>query len=275
MTLGTQDFAYLSDLIRKKSGISLSEDKMYLIESRLLPLARSHSLHNITELVNKVRGGDAGLVVELIEAMTTNETSFFRDMKPFQLFDNDVMPHIKAHNIDNNVRIWCAACSTGQEPYSLAMNINEKKIAYPGLSFDIQATDIDKKVLQKASEGIYSQFEIQRGLPITLLMKYFTQMQSYGEKWEMKEDLRKMVTFKYLNLLESYASMGKFDVIFCRNVLIYFEPETKSDILNRLADCLKPHGVLFLGSAETINDLTDKLTTFKDIRSIHCLKQPK
>jgi chemotaxis protein methyltransferase CheR len=273
MTLSAADFDYLRNLIRSKSGISLSDDKVYLIESRLLPLARSHNFKDISELTAKVKlNNDPALIIELIEAMTTNETSFFRDLKPFQLFENEVLPHLVEKSIDKKIRIWCAAASTGQEPYSLAMTAKEKSITYPGVSFDLQGTDIDKKILKKAEEGIYSQFEIQRGLPINLLMKYFEQQESYGDKWLIKPEIKDMVQYKFLNLLESYSSMGKFDAIFCRNVLIYFERETKSEILNKLAACLKPHGVLFLGSSETITDLSDKYQPFKEHRSIHALK---
>lgn len=274
MTLNADDFKFLCGFIREKSGINLSDDKAYLLDSRLLPVARKRSMENLSELVSAIRAKkDETLLVEVIEAMTTNETSFFRDIAPFNNFRDHIMPHILQKSGSKDMRIWCAACSSGQEPYSLAMTVLENKAKFGDCKVEIVGTDIDRTILKKASEAIYSQFEVQRGLPIQMLMKYFAQQESYGEKWLLKQEVKDMVKFQHLNLLESYDSMGKFDVIFCRNVLIYFESDIKAQILNKLSSCMKSHSLLMLGSAETVTDLNTKLKSFsKELRGVLCLE---
>lgn len=273
MICDKKDFDFLCSLIKEKSGIALSEEKAYLLESRLMPLVKKYELENLEGLVSRVkRANDEEIITSIIEAMTTNETSFFRDNKPFMQLKKHVIPRIVEHNKMKRMKIWSAACSTGQEPYSLAMTLLEEKNKMPGFNFNITATDIDKTILSKANEGVYSQFEVQRGLPVQLLIKYFAQQESYGEKWCIKDEVKSMINFKYLNLLDSFP-IEKYDVILCRNVLIYFEPEVKSMILNKLADRLEPHGLLFLGSSETIMNLTDKLEMFEGIMGLYQLKK--
>ncbi len=266
------DFDFLCNLIKQKSGISLSEDKAYLLESRLMPVVKKYELQDITGLVKRLQlRNEEDLITQVIEAMTTNETSFFRDNKPFMQFKEHVIPHVIEHNTAKSLKIWSAACSTGQEPYSLAMTLLEEKGKMPGFDFSITATDIDKTILNKAAEGVYSQFEVQRGLPIQMLIKYFAQQESYGEKWCIKDEVKSIIRFNYLNLLDSYP-LAKYDVILCRNVLIYFEPEVKAKILDKLADCLTPNGLLFLGSSETIMGLTDRLEIFNGCMGLFKLK---
>lgn len=274
MTISPADFTFLTQLLRERSGISLSEDKEYLLESRLLPLMRSLNVENIAGLVSLLRlKRDEAVIRSIIEAITTNETLFFRDTSPFNNFRNHIVPHLIKHNKGDAIDVWSAACSSGQEPYSLAMTALENAMKLEGKELRITATDIDTAILKKAQEGIYTQFEVQRGLPITLLMKYFEQEKEHTERWAIKQNVKDMVSFKPYNLLDSYAPLGKFDVIFCRNVLIYFEPETKIDILNRLAGALKPHGVLMLGSAERIDDAKcPQYKQFNDVRGVYCLK---
>jgi chemotaxis protein methyltransferase CheR len=249
------DYEYLRKLLKSHSGLDLSADKQYLIESRLLPLARKAGLSGISELVQKMKGGAASVATQVVEAMTTNETFFFRDKVPFEHFRDSIMPQIlRARAGRKSIRIWCAAGSTGQEPYSLAMCLKEMSAAIAGWRIEILATDLSQEVLEKSRSGIYSQFEVQRGLPIQMLLKYFKQV---GELWHINPDIRAMVQHRQLNLLHDFSALGAFDVIFCRNVLIYFDQDTKIDTFNRLARATEPDGFLVLGAAETVVGLTD------------------
>ena len=261
------DYEYLRKLLKDNSGLDLSADKQYLIESRLLPLARKTGVAGISELVQKMKGGSAPLVTQVVEAMTTNETFFFRDKVPFDHFRDSIMPEIlQARAARKSIRIWCAAGSTGQEPYSLAMCLKEMSGALSGWRVEIIATDLSQEVLEKSKAGIYSQFEVQRGLPIQLLVKYFKQT---GELWQVNADLRAMVQHRQLNLLHDFSQLGTFDVIFCRNVLIYFDQDTKINIFNRLAKQMEPDGFLVLGAAETVVGLTDVFKPFPDRRGLY------
>ncbi|NEW90198.1 protein-glutamate O-methyltransferase CheR [Rhodopseudomonas sp. WA056] len=249
------DYEYLQKLLKDRSGLVLSADKKYLLESRLLPLARKAGVPGITDLVQKMKAGSDSLINDVVEAMTTNETFFFRDKTPFDHFKDSVIPElIKARAGRKSLRIWCAASSTGQEPYSLAMLLKEKAAELAGWRIEIIATDLSPEVLEKCKAGLYTQFEVQRGLPIQLLVKYFKQV---GTMWQLNADVRSMVQFRQFNLLQDFTALGKFDVIFCRNVLIYFDQPTKSDIFNRLMRVNEPDGYLFLGAAETVVGLTD------------------
>ncbi len=269
-----QTFEYIRKFLKDRSGISLTPDKQYLVDSRLIPLIRELNLSTVDDVAALLqKGADPSIAAKVVEAMTTNETSFFRDLKPFQQFETLVIPHIVKSGTDGKFDLWCAASSSGQEPYSLAMTFLEKNALLGGRAPRILGTDIDTSILKRAQEGIYTQFEVQRGLPITHLMRYFTQLKAGGDKWAIKDAVKQLVTYEQLNLLESYQRFGKFDVIFCRNVLIYFEPETKSSILNKLADALKPHGVLFLGGSESITDLTNRLQPFQGNRGVYELKK--
>ena len=261
------EYEYLRKVLKDHSGLDLSADKHYLIESRLLPLARKAGLPGIPELVQKMKGGSTALVTQVVEAMTTNETFFFRDKVPFDHFRDAIMKEIlQARAGRKSVRIWCAAGSTGQEPYSLAMCLKEMGAALAGWRVEILATDLSQEVLEKSKAGIYSQFEVQRGLPIQMLVKYFKQN---GELWQINPDIRGMVQHRQLNLLQDFSQLGKFDVIFCRNVLIYFDQETKTNIFGRLARALEPDGFLVLGAAETVVGLTEDFKPFADRRGLY------
>ncbi|MBV8925946.1 MAG: protein-glutamate O-methyltransferase CheR [Bradyrhizobium sp.] len=261
------DYEYLRKLLRDQSGLDLSTDKQYLIESRLLPLARKAGLSGIGDLVQKMKGGSAALITQVVEAMTTNETFFFRDKVPFDHFRDTIMPAmLKARAARKSLRIWCAAGSTGQEPYSLAMCLKEIGAALSGWRVEILATDLSQEVLEKSRSGIYSQFEVQRGLPIQMLVKYFKQI---GELWQINPDIRAMVQHRQLNLLHDFAGLGNFDVIFCRNVLIYFDQDTKSNIFGRLARTMEPDGFLVLGAAETVVGLTEAFKPIADRRGLY------
>ena len=261
------DYEYLRKLLRDHSGLDLSADKQYLIESRLLPLSRKAGLSGISELVQKMKGGSASIVTQVVEAMTTNETFFFRDKTPFDHFRASIMPEILAARAGRkSIRIWCAAGSTGQEPYSLAMCLKEMGATLAGWRTEIIATDLSQEVLEKSKAGIYSQFEVQRGLPIQMLVKYFKQT---GEFWQINADIRAMVQHRQLNLLHDFSQLGTFDVIFCRNVLIYFDQDTKINIFNRLARITEADGFLVLGAAETVVGLTDVFRPYPERRGLY------
>jgi chemotaxis protein methyltransferase CheR len=261
------DYEYLRKLLKDHSGLDLSADKQYLIESRLLPLSRKCGIAGISELVQKMKGGAATIVSQVVEAMTTNETFFFRDKVPFDHFRNSIMPELlKTRAARKSIRIWCAAGSTGQEPYSLAMCLKEMSAALAGWRVEIIATDLSQEVLEKSKSGMYSQFEVQRGLPIQLLVKYFKQN---GEFWQINADIRAMVQHRQLNLLHDFSQLGVFDVIFCRNVLIYFDQDTKINIFGRLARKMEADGFLVLGAAETVVGLTDVFKPFPDKRGLY------
>ena len=263
-----QDFDYLRKMLRERSGLVLSAEKQYLAESRLLPVARRHGLTNLGELVGKLKAAPAApLSVEVVDAMTTNETFFFRDKLPFEHFRDTVLPALVLGRArDKRIRIWCMAASTGQEPYSLAMTIKALGAKLAGFKFEILATDISADVLARAKAGIYSQFEVQRGLPIHDLVKYFTQV---GEAWQIAPEIRAMVQFRPLNLLNDFSALGTFDLVFCRNVLIYFDQQTKIGVLNRLARQMPEDGFLSLGAAETVVGLTDAFKPMGDKRGLY------
>ena len=247
--LNAHDYAFLADFLRRRSGLSINSEKAYLIESRLKPIALRSGFKTATDLVRRLRAGDETLARTVIEAMTTNETSFFRDKLPFDQFRDVMLPALMtAREDDSQLRIWCCAASSGQEPYSVAM-IVEGVAQLAGWSIDIVASDINFEMVERAREGLYNQFEVLRGLPIQMLGRHF---HNEGGEWRVSSALRRRVQFEVFNLLDSFEPLGQFDVIFCRNVLMYFDPPLKHDILGRLADALAPDGYLVLGSAETV-----------------------
>jgi chemotaxis protein methyltransferase CheR len=261
------DYEFLRKLLKERSGLDLSADKQYLLESRLIPLARKAGVPGLPELVQKLKGGAEPLIAEVVEAMTTNETFFFRDKVPFDHFKGTIMPALlQARAGRRSLRIWCAASSTGQEPYSIAMCLKELGAALTGWRVEIIATDLSQGVLEKSRAGLFSQFEVQRGLPIQLLVKHFTQT---GELWQLNADIRAMVQFRQLNLLQDFSNLGVFDIIFCRNVLIYFDQDTKTNVFGRLAKVIEPDGFLMLGAAETVVGLTEAFKPYPDRRGLY------
>ncbi len=262
------DYDFLRKCLKERSGLVLSADKQYLVESRLLPVARRAGVGTLGELVGLLRDtADPALMTSVVEAMTTNETFFFRDKIPFEHFRGTIMPAlIAARRAARTIRIWCAASSTGQEPYSLAMCLKEIERDLAGWQIEVLATDLSADVLEKARQGLYSQFEVQRGLPIQLLVKYFTRS---GEFWQIAPELRGMVRYRQLNLLADFSQLGVFDVVFCRNVLIYFDAATKTEVLDRLAKVTASDGYLVLGAAETVVGLTDRFKMLADRRGLY------
>ncbi len=262
------DYEFLRKALKERSGLMLSADKQYLVESRLLPVARKVGLASLGDLVTRLKIAPEGpLMTDVVEAMTTNESLFFRDKTPFEHFRNVIMPGLlAARSTTRTIRIWCAAASTGQEPYSLAMCLKEMGRDIAGWRIDLLATDLSAEVLEKARSGLYTQFEVQRGLPIQSLLKHFTQS---GEMWQIAAEIRAMVKYRQLNLLKDFSALGLFDVVFCRNVLIYFDQDTKIDVLNRLARSTTADGYLVLGAAETVVGLTDRYKMVPDKRGLY------
>jgi chemotaxis protein methyltransferase CheR len=263
------DYDYLRKCLKQRSGLVLTADKQYLVESRLLPLARKAGLVNLTALVNQLKRGDEAMMTAVVEAMATNESFFFRDKVPFYHFTSIIVPALlAARRSTRTIRIWCAAASTGQEPYSLGMCLKEMEGDLAGWRIELLASDLSGQALEKAREGLYSQFEVQRGLPIQFLVRYFKQTR---ELWQIAPEIRAMVKFRQLNLLSDFSHLGIFDLIFCRNVLIYFDPHTKVDVLDRLASATASDGYLVLGAAETVVGLTEG---FKVVGEKHGLYAP-
>ncbi len=262
------EFDHLRAYLKQQSGLVLTNEKQYLIESRLLPVARKAGLASLSALVAKMKEpGQSQLCGAVVEAMTTNESFFFRDKTPFEHFTETMLPKmLEARARERKLRIWCAAASTGQEPYSLAMCLKEAEAKLAGWRIEIIGTDLSNEVLEKAKAGIYTQFEVQRGLPINHLLKYFTQT---GDTWQINSNMRSMVQYRKLNLLENFSSLGQFDIVFCRNVLIYFDNATKVDILQRAAKQMAGDGFLVLGAAETVVGLTDVFKPAADKRGLY------
>jgi chemotaxis protein methyltransferase CheR len=263
-----QDYDYVRGLLRERSGLVLSADKQYLVESRLLPVVRKSGLTSLAELVRVLKAVPLSpLATTVIEAMTTNESFFFRDKLPFEHFRDIVMPALLAARAqDRHIRVWCSAAATGQEPYSLAMLLKDMGGKLTGWTIDILGTDISSSALEKAKAGLYSQFEVQRGLPIQLLVKHFAQV---GALWQISPDLRAMVSYRNFNLLQDFAGLGRFDVVFCRNVLIYFDQDTKAAVLNRLARSMREDSYLMLGAAETVVGLTTAFKPMPECRGVY------
>jgi chemotaxis protein methyltransferase CheR len=267
-----EDFDFVSKLVKQRSGLVLTKDKAYLLESRLMPLARKRGMKGLDELVNALRTRrDEDLIREMTEAMTTNESFFFRDIKPFDMFRDIILPRLLEVNASRkSFRILCAACSSGQEPYSLAMILKEQAARLSGWCVEIVGTDISTEMLTKATAGLYSQFEVQRGLPIQMLLKYF---QKRDDVWQIDASLRAMVQFREFNLLDNLKSLGQFDVVFCRNVLIYFDHETKTRVLGEISEILPKDGMLLLGGAETVLGISGKFKPVPGQRGVYCLSE--
>ena len=262
------DYEFLRSFLKSRSGLMLSNDKQYLIESRLSPIASKQGMSGISELVNKLKApGSEPLAIQVTEAMTTNESFFFRDKIPFDHFKDVMLPALmKERAAKKQLRIWCAAASTGQEPYSLAMILKEMGPALAGWRIEIIGTDLSSDVLDRAKAGAYSQFEVQRGLPIQYLLKYFTQN---GDQWTIAPEIRAMVQYRTLNLLKDFSALGQFDIVYCRNVLIYFDQPTKIDVMNRIAKMIPSDGYFLLGAAETVVGLSDAFKPLADKRGLY------
>jgi chemotaxis protein methyltransferase CheR len=250
MTVGAADFDWIAQLVWQRSAIVLEKGKEYLVESRLAPLARKTGAENVSEFVGRlIARPDSSLITEVVDAMTTNETSWFRDHLPFQALQSQVLPELmRLRSRQRTMRIWSAGCSSGQEPYSIAMVAQDHLALHPGWAVDIVATDLSEVMLDKARAARYGQLEVNRGLPVAMLVRHFERL---GTDWQLRPEIRRMVEFRNVNLAQRMPEMGSFDVIFLRNVLIYFDTDTKRAVFEQVKRMLRPDGYLFLGGAET------------------------
>jgi chemotaxis protein methyltransferase CheR len=258
MAISKADFDYIAQLTRSESAIVLEAGKEYLVESRLTPIAEQQGFGSLGAFIDKMRSTSAlnGIHHLTIDALTTNETSFFRDFHPFESLRKEILPRIiEKRAAAKQLTIWSAACSTGQEPYTLAMLIQENFPQLADWKITILATDLSPTVLKVARLGHYSQFEVNRGLPASYLIKYFSKKE---DRWHISPKLKQNIQFTSMNLIQPWPILPPFDLVFIRNVMIYFDVETKKLILNRIRNCLLPHGYLFLGGSETTLNLDPK-----------------
>ncbi|WP_075219480.1 CheR family methyltransferase [Acuticoccus yangtzensis] len=263
------DFAYLRKILKERSGLALSADKQYLVTTRLKPICEQHGLKDLADLVVAMRSGTKGrqLVEEVVDAMTTNESLFFRDQAPFEVLINHMLPQLIAARGGRPIRIWSAASSTGQEAYSIAILLEENAAKFGRQTFEIFGTDISQAALARARAGEYTQFEVGRGMPQHYLSRYFTR----GERnhYVISPAIRKRVTFEARNLLDPFDRLGQFDVVFCRNVLIYFDRPTKTNVLERIAKIMPGDGFLILGGPETTLGLTAQFARHGQWRNVY------
>lgn len=251
MALSTLDVDFLRGVVAEKSGNVITQRQVYMLEKQLQPLAETEGLPGVEQLVNELRRSRSNaLKTKIAEAVTVNETSFFRDIHPFDSLRTDILPKVIEKNKNEKaLRIWCAASSSGQEPYSIAMVIREHFPALANWNIKILSTDLSEEMLEKTKNGVYSQIEVNRGLPVKKLIRFFDKS---GTNWTAKPELRGIIDCRRLNLTAPWSYIGQFDIIFIRNVLIYFEPHVKKDILQRAIKLLRPEGYLFIGSSEMV-----------------------
>ena len=255
------DFDLFKELLKRESGLAIGQDQIYMLESRLRPIARKWgytSLEALTIELNAVP--DKELLEDIVEAMVPHETSFFRDKVPFQLLQSKILPYFKSVR-RKVIRIWCAGAASGQEPYSLAIELSELSQEFPGLKFEIFASDISRDVINQAREGRYTQFEVQRGLPVNYLLKYFT---PNGSGWRINKEIRDMVYFEQINLLGRTYHLGPYDLVFCRNVISDFSVPVKTQVLEKIVKQMQEDAFLFLGKGETSLSVTDRFAPVPD-----------
>lgn len=264
----TQTLEYLCDYVKQRSAIVLDAQKSYLLETRLLPLLRQYKFATLEDMVNALRANRThGLEKDVLEAMTTNETFFFRDEVPFETLKTIVLPKlIEARQHVRHLRLWCAASSTGQEPYSVAMVLKEHFPELGSWRLDFVATDINETVLAQARSGRFKTHEVERGLDPVLRSRYF---RKDGDHWQVDETLRTMVEFKQLNLIDPWHWDVPFDIVFIRNVMIYFDVPTKQRIFQRIRKYLRPDGFMFLGGAESTVNIDNNFECHRKGRSVY------
>ncbi len=263
-----QEFNALCEMLKKSSGLVLTQDKQYLLESRLAPVAKKFKYDSVAALLSGWNSSrERSLENEILEAMTINESFFFRDKTPFDNFENIMLPHLlESKKRQKHIRIWSGAASTGQEAYSLSMILKEHAAELEGWRVEIVGTDLCSEALEKAKSGLYSQFEVQRGMPVKYLVKNFKQV---GSMWQIDAKIRSSVQFRHFNLMNSFTMLGRFDIIFLRNVLIYFDKETKADILQRIEKQTNSECFLVLGASETLVGLNDHFKLVQDVRGLY------
>lgn len=260
------DFLFIAREVKTRSGLVLDAEQAYLIETRLSPIARRENLASVQELASAARlRRDERLIWQITDALATSETMFFRDRAPFDRLRDHIIPDLQRARGAERIRIWCAASSTGQEPFSLAMIIDEMRAEGRPVDVEIVATDLSERVLEKARAGLYSQFEVQRGLPIRMLLRHF---EKAGDLWRIADRIRAMVRFQRFNLLDDMRPLGRFDIVLCRNVLSYFDPPTKQSVLEKIAAQMRDDGALVMGVGETALNVTDAFAAM-DARGFH------
>jgi chemotaxis protein methyltransferase CheR len=261
------DVAYLAQMLRRRSGLVLTQPKSEALESRLAPVVRRFGFKDVGALVSELRHGRDALARAVTEAMTTNESSFFRDWAVFEQFRNRILPALIAQRAaTKRLRIWSAACAAGQEAYSIAMLLDDHKLPAQGWTVDLIATDLSAEMIARAEQGLYSPFEVQRGLPVRRLINHFTQE---GENWRVGESLRRLVTFRPFNLLDSFGWLDDIDVVFCRNVLMYFDRKSKAGVLDKIGEMLSPDGCLLLGPVESTQGLSEEFVSAEGPQGIY------
>jgi len=266
--MSSKDFSVIASFLKDRSGLIIGEDKTYLLETRLSAILREHNIPGLSGLADILRQpGPHAVKDKVVDAMTTNETSFFRDNHPFETLRQSLIPGLIARRASSrSLRIWSAACSTGQEPYSLAMMLKDNFPILGGWKVEIVATDLSPTVLDRARSGLYSTFEVQRGLPIQMLVRHFEQEEP---NWRIKPEIRQTISFRPLNLLADFSSLGQFDIVLCRNVLIYFDQPTKTQILNGITRRIVPDGALLLGGAESVFGLCSTLAALPGLKGVY------
>jgi chemotaxis protein methyltransferase CheR len=269
-TLPQGAFDTIANLLKARSGLAIGRDKLYLLDTRLAPILKRHELRDLTALAERLRMPRMDVLAqEVVEAMTTNESLFFRDDKPFEHVRTQALPRLHAARPPGTpLRIWSAASSSGQEAYSLAMTLTDMRATLGDRRVEIIGTDIAREQLARAREGLYSQFEVQRGLPMQMLVKHF---RKEANGWRVAEPIRRMVEFREWNLLADLRPLGRFDLVFCRNVLIYFDQPTKAKVLDAIAGLMAPDGMLYLGGAETVLGITSRLAPVPGARGVYGL----
>jgi chemotaxis protein methyltransferase CheR len=267
MSLSNAAFEVFASLLKAQSGLIIGMDKIYLLETRLGGILKRENLSDLNQLAERLRRPGDVLARDVVEAMTTNESFFFRDDKPFVHFRAHALPRlVAARPAGSTIRVWSAASSSGQEAYSLAMIVAESKGMLGDRKVEIIGTDIARDQLARAREGLYSQFEVQRGLPVQMLMRYFRKEDT---NWRINDTIKAMAQFREFNLLSDLRTLGRFDIVFCRNVLIYFDQPTKARVLGAIAGIMPADGVLYLGGAETVLGITPRFAPLPAERGVY------
>lgn len=269
--MNSDDFEYLSQFLRRRSGLELAPYRAHLVEGRLAPVARRFGFRNVESLLCELRYARETLARAVTEAMTTNESCFFRDKPVFDHFRDVVLPELVRDRAGRkHLRIWSAACAAGQEAYSLAMILDSAKLTDQGWSIDLIATDLNSDLIVRAEEGVYTEFEVSRGLSARYLATHFRR---HGSSWRVCDRLKRMVSFRSFNLLDSYGWLHELDAVFCRNVLIFLEPKAKRQVIEKISEVLAPEGVLFLGHAEHIDGLDDYFERWDGTTGCYVLRE--
>ena len=269
--MNREEFQNFSEFLRERSGVSLDPSKQYLVEARMAPLVEAAKLGSLAALVDRLRESeDPDLETRVVDEMMTNDTSFFRDVKPFEILRTEILPaQILTRDKERRLQIWSAACASGQEAYSIAILLLESFPELADWSIDFLATDISQAAIEKARNGSYSQLEVNRGLPPDLLRKYFTQS---GIRWKVNDELREMVEFRELNLVSPLFEIPRADIVFARNVLLYFESDLKQKTLGLLRESMAPDAALFLGRAESPVGLDHELVRVEGPPANSCFR---